>query len=166
MTEPDSLIYRWIDAAGASSYMRHDAMIGRVRHWLPKQISGLDKLYRKRGLSFAMKFGYWMDEDLPIGFAVDPQEIDNRIVRIDGHQIFLFSDMMDLHRSGLNCSNSLTRQRSYAIETSLANPDEAFVIGDIRSLASVTRGIVVRNEAAFDRMRPWCERHGIPIRAH
>ena len=165
MAVMDRTIYRWVDARAAASYMRHDAMIGRTRHWLPRQISGLDKLYRKRGLSFAIEFGYWMDVALPIGFAIEPTTIDNRIVHIDGHEVYLFSDLMDLCRAGFPEGSDLARRRESAIEASREKPDEAFVIGDIRNLSSVTREILVRDDEGERRMRPWCERHGIAVRA-
>jgi len=166
MTDTPALIYRWVDARAAKNYMRRDAMIGRTRHWLPKQVTGLDKIYHKRGLSFAVNFGYWMDVGLPIGFAVDPDSIDNRIARIDGHEIYLFSDMMDLHRSGLRCLEGMNRQRQYAIEKSHQAPDEAFVIGDIRELSTHVREVVVRDDASHDLMTSWCADRNIPLRRH
>jgi len=161
-----SLVYRWVDARTARRYMRLDAMIGRTRHWLPRQVTGLDKIYPKLGLSFAIEFGRWMDVMLPIGFVVDANALDNRIARIDGHEIYMFSDMMDLHRCGLRCLEGLTRQREHAIRKSHENPDEAFVIGDIRGLSAHVREIVVRDDASASLMRPWCEKHAIPMRRH
>lgn len=166
MTTAGPLVYRWVDRAAAASYMRHDAMIGRTRHWLPREVSGLDRLYRKRGLSFATEFGYWMDETLPIGFAVDPETLDNRVVRIDGHAIYLFSDLMDLCRMGFPEGGDLARRRKNAIETSLKSPDEAFVIGDIRNLSSRVREVIVRDDASERSMSSWCRDHAIPMRRH
>lgn len=166
MTDTPSPIYRWVDAKTARRYMRLDAMIGRTRHWLPRQVTGLDKIYHKRGLSFATEFGRWMDVMLPVGFVVDAEKLDNRIARIDGHQIYLFSDMMDLHRGGLRCLEGMTRQREYAIERSRTAPDEAFVIGDIRGMSAHVREIVVRDEPSATLMRPWCEDRNIPLRRH
>jgi len=166
MTATQTLIYRWVDARTARRYMRLDAMIGRTRHWLPRQVTGLDKIYPKTGLSFAIEFGRWMDVMLPIGFVVDAGVLDNRIARIDGHQIYLFSDMMDLHRSGLRCLEGMTAQREHAIRKSLESPDEAFVIGDIRGMAARVREIVVRDDASASLMLPWCEDRGIPMRRH
>ncbi|MFZ3482081.1 hypothetical protein [Sphingomonas sp. 3-13AW] len=159
-----ALIYRWVNARAARSYMRYNAMIDRTKHWLPKELTGLDKIYRKRGLSFAIEFGWWTSAELPIGFAVNPKRLENRISRIDGHEVFIFSGLRDHHRSGVPCWPA--HQQDYAVKKSLESPDEAFVIGDVRDVRQVVSEIIVRDEASERMMRPWCEQNDIPMRGY
>lgn len=158
-----SPIFRWVDDKAAKSYMRIDAMKGRVRHWLPKQISGLDKIYAKTGLSFSYELGKWMDVGGTIGFVVDQTKLDNHIVPIAGHEVFIFSGMADWRKEGACSYDSFEKARDYAIKTSLERPDEAFVIGDIRGLSSKLTKVLFRDEAARMLMAPYCEQHNIPL---
>lgn len=129
-------LHRWVDYKAARQYIRRNAMIGRVRHWLPHEISGLDKIYPKTGLSFAIPGGgsNWNAHGKSaIRFTVDRARLDNHIVDIDGQAIFEFSDIYDARYEmpGLN----LFKRRIEVIERCRAKQDEAFVIGNIRGLS-------------------------------
>ena len=154
---------RWVDAKAAKSYMQHDAMIGRTRHWLPKELTGLDKIYRKRGLSFAIGFHHWKCFTLPIGFVVDECSLDSHIVKINGHETYLFSNQMDLHQSRIAAFSNAAERKKDLITNCLQDPDEAFIIGDIRSLASRLNHVIVRDESSRKLMLPWCDLHSIPL---
>lgn len=159
-------LYRWVDAKAAKAYMRGNMMKGRVRHWLPREISGLDKLYPKTGLSFSFQLGKWTSSDLPIGFVLRPSAIDNRIVYLAGQEVFLFSQTMDLYRSGVPQGDRLRGEYTMAVEESLQNPDEAFVIGDIRDLSGRLSHVFYRSEDARALMQAWCDEHQIDLRPY
>ena len=134
-SQTDAYIVRWVEQKGARQYVRKDAMIGRVRHWVPHEISGLDKIYPKTGLSFGIPDKNWNAHGKEgIGFVVDRGRLDNHICDIDGHEIFLMSDAYDRRR--FMVVDDLPEMRSRAVRASLDDPDEAFVIGDIRDLHS------------------------------
>jgi len=162
----EGMLYRWVDARAARNYLRQDAMIGRTRHWLPRAVSGLDRLRHKRGLSFAIGLGRWTDTLLPIGFATTRERLDNHVCAIDGHETFLLSDMIDLHNGGVHCGEGIARQMEYAIARSLKDPDEAFVMGDVRGLAERIDHVLVRDDASDVLMRPWCMEHAIEMRRY
>ncbi len=128
-------ISRWVDERAARSYLRHDAMIGRVRHCLPKELTGLDKLYRKRGLSFGLtRRGWWNAHgDTGVCFILDRTRIANPIIEIAGHPVFVFSDFYGLPPT-LRYADQLAALKEAAICESQANPDEAFILGDLRDL--------------------------------
>lgn len=146
MTDHDpSRLIRWVDHKGASQYVRRDAMIGRVRHWIPHEISGLDKIYPKTGLSFGIPGKNWNAHGREgVAFIVDRSSIDNHICDIDGHEIFLMSDAYDRRR--LMAVDDLPETRARAVKASLDDPDEAFVIGDIRELHKKLLGIRVGSD--------------------
>lgn len=137
-------IVRWVDERAARSYLRHDAMIGRVRHCLPKELTGLDKLYRRRGLSFGLtQRGWWNAHgDDGVCFILDRARITNPIIEIAGHPVFLFSDFYGLPPM-LRYADQLAALKEAAISESLRNPDEAFVLGDLRTLHAHITGIKV-----------------------
>lgn len=142
--DPSHLI-RWVDRKGASQYVRRDAMIGRVRHWIPHEISGLDKIYPKTGLSFGIPGKNWNAHGSEgIGFVVDRTRLANHICDIDGHEIFLMSDAYD--RRNFMAVEDLPEMRARAVKASLDDPDEAFVIGDIRELHGKLIGIRVGSD--------------------
>lgn len=129
-------IHRWVDHKAARQYVRQDAMIGRVRHWLPHEISGLDKIYAKTGLCFAIpdQGSNWNAHgNEAIRFTVDPNTLDNHVCNIDGQAVFEFSDIYDMRYDipGLN----LYERRLQVIERCKIKQDEAFVIGNIRGLS-------------------------------
>ncbi len=159
-------LYRWVDAKAARAYMRGDMMKGRVSHWLPREVSGLDKIYPKTGLSFSIQLGKWTSADLPIGFVLRPSAIENRIVYLAGHEIFLFSQTMDLHRSGVPQGDRLRDEYNMAVEESSKNPDEAFVIGDIRDLSHKVARVLYRSEDARSLMQSWCDEQQIELRPY
>ena len=167
MTQPvdPSHLIRWVDRKGASQYVRRDAMIGRVRHWIPHEISGLDKIYPKTGLSFGIPDKNWNAHGREgIGFVVDRKRLSNHICDIDGHEIFLMSDAYD--RRNFMAVEDLPEMRARAVRASLDDPDEAFVIGDIRELHRKLIGILIGSEVD-DRTRKlvsgYAENHGIEI---
>ncbi len=166
--ETASVITRWIDTKGALSYIRRDAMVGRVRHWLPKQISGLDKIYPKTGLSFALpntRSNWNAHGEQGICFVADRNLISNQICDIDGHSVFLFSQEYDDYRRGMGGHN-LTQSRDLAIQDSLTKPDEAFVIGDIRNLHAVLTKIIIGAEIApkaAAEIMAYSEKFNIPL---
>jgi len=162
--DPSRLI-RWVDRKAASQYVRRDAMIGRVRHWIPHEISGLDKIYPKTGLSFAIPGKNWNAHGREgIGFIVDRNRLANHICDIDGHEIFLMSDAYD--RRSFMAVEDLPEMRARAVKASLDDPDEAFVIGDVRELHGKLTGIRI-GSGVDDRTRRlvsgYADLHGIEI---
>lgn len=162
--DPSRLI-RWVERKAASQYVRRDAMIGRVRHWIPHEISGLDKIYPKTGLSFGLPGRNWNAHGQEgIGFVVDRTLLDNHVCDIDGHEIFLLSDAYDRRR--FMAVEDLPQMRACAVRASLDDPDEAFIIGDIRELHGKLTGIRIGSEVD-DRTRrlvsEYAARHGIEI---
>ena len=163
--DPSNLI-RWVERKGASQYVRRDAMIGRVRHWIPHEISGLDKIYPKTGLSFGISGKNWNAHGKEgIGFIVDRMLLDNYIYDIDGHEIFLMSDAYD--RRSFMAVEGLPEMRARAVKASLDDPDEAFVIGDIRKLHSKLIGIRIGSEVddgTREIVSKYADQHGIKIK--
>ena len=162
--DPSRLI-RWVDHKAARQYVRRDAMIGRVRHWIPHEISGLDKIYPKTGLSFGLPGKNWNAHGREgIGFIVDRTLLDNHICDIDGHEIFLMSDAYDRRR--LMAVEDLPEMRARAVRASLDDPDEAFVIGDIRELHTKLLAIWI-DEGVDARTRmlvsSYADEHGIAM---
>lgn len=161
-------IRRYVDEKGANSYLRINAMVGRVRHWLPKQLSGLDKIYPKTGLSFTFdgtRSNWNAHGTAYICFVVDQARLTNLVVDIDGDAVFRFSADYDLYRAGGGGWNE--QSRNYAIESSKAHPDEAFVIGDIRDLASKLVRIEIGsgvNPKFAQKVRTWAELHGVEVK--
>ena len=160
-----SHLIRWVDHKAASQYVRRDAMIGRVRHWIPHEISGLDKIYPKTGLSFGIPGKNWnAHSGEGIGFTVDRTRLANHICDIDGHEIFLMSDAYDRRR--LMAVESLPEMRARAVKASLDDPDEAFVIGDIHELHGKLTGIRIGSEVDERTRRcvmEYADRHCIEI---
>lgn len=167
-TNPSREIKRYVDQKGATSYLRSNAMIGRVRHWLPKQLSGLDKIYPKTGLSFTFdgSGSNWnAHSNAAICFVVDQAGLDNLVVDIDGDAVYNFSNDYDLYRQRIG-GHGLEDSRKRAIEDSQAHPDEAFVIGDIRELASKLKRVEIGS--AVDpkfavKVRRWCQANGVAV---
>lgn len=161
-------ITRWVDAKAALNYVRRDAMVGRVRHWLPKQLTGLDKIYAKTGLSFGIpnSGSNWNAHgEEGICFNVDRTRLGNLIADIDGHMVFQFSDAYNLLAQGVP-QTDLARLREVAIRESLAHPDEAFVVGDIRCLSTALIGITIGNQVptrVAAEIAAYAERHGVPV---
>jgi hypothetical protein len=164
--ENSSHLVRWVDDKAAKSYIRINAMKGRVRHWLPKEISGLDKIYAKTGLSFARNEKAWASMEMPIGFVVDEARLDNKVVDIAGNEVFKFSQALDAAKNfGVSAvgRENLQDYRERAIEASREDPTEAFVIGDIRDLSSKITKILVRTDQAYKLMTEYCTQYNIPI---
>jgi hypothetical protein len=165
---PSREITRWVDASGARSYMRIDAMVGRVRHWLPKEISGLDKIYPKTGLSFgyAGNKNWNMHGDEGICFVVNRDRLTNLICDIDGQAVFEFSDAYDAYRMGAG-SAGLQQARDRAIKFSGDRPTEAFVVGNIRELSSVLSHVIVGTDVdqkTAEMVRQYADKHNVPVK--
>lgn len=167
--QDSSELSRWVDGGGALSYIRYDAMIGRVRHWLPKQISGLDKIYPKTGLSFGLpntRSNWNAHGQEGICFVVARNRVDNHICEIDGQAVYEFSDAYDHYKMG-GGAHGLEMARDRAIEHSAKHPDEAFVLGNIRELHSKLIRIEIGNlvdPKVVRKVMAYAEKHGIEIR--
>lgn len=165
---PAREIRRYVDVKGAASYMRINAMVGRVRHWLPKQLSGLDKIYPKTGLSFTFdgtRSNWNAHSKEAVCFVINQSMLNNHVVDIDGDAVYRFSNDYDLYRGGV-ASHALDISRKNAIEDSLAHPDEAFVIGDIRDLASKLVRIEIGSSVPkkhADAITTWAESHNVRV---
>jgi hypothetical protein len=163
LAQSSTTITRWIDAKGALSYIKNDAMIGRVRHWLPKEISGLDKIYAKTGLSFGLpntRSSWNAHGQEGICFVVDRSKLSNHVCDIDGDAVYEFSHYHDMR-------DSFAREaRQHAISASAERPTEAFVIGNIRSLHECLTGIVVGSKVApkvAAALDAYAALHSIPV---
>lgn len=160
-------ITRWVDSKGALSYIRSNAMVGRVRHWLPKQISGLDKIYAKTGLSFGIpnsRSSWNMHGDDGICFVVDRARLPNLVCNINGQSVFEFSGTYDVRYS--EDRDTVEHYRQRAIKDSLEEPDEAFVVGDIRDLGSKLIKIILRKnvpQPVVKKITDYAEAHHVPV---
>tara|TARA_Y100001968_G_C19389012_1_gene734494 strand:- start:282 stop:779 length:498 start_codon:yes stop_codon:yes gene_type:complete len=160
-------IHRWVDYKAARQYVRQDAMIGRVRHWLPHEISGLDKIYAKTGLSFAIpgQGSNWNAHGREaVRFTVDRDLLENHVCNIDGQAVFEFSDIYDMRYDmpGLN----LYERRLQVIERCKLKQDEAFVIGNIRRLSDHLVSIGIGSEVdkkTREQIMTYAESHAIQL---
>lgn len=165
---PSTTISRWVDEKGAMNYIRRDAMVGRVRHWLPKEISGLDKIYPKTGLSFAPLGGRsnWNAHGTEgICFLVNKNLLSNKVCAINGQAVFEFSQSYDLYKQHIP-QYDLKELRERAIDESENHPDETFVIGNIRDLHSVLTGVQIGvgvSDKTKSAITTYCDYHGIAI---
>lgn len=155
-------MFRWVDDAAATSYVRIDAMVARHRHFIPKEISGLHtKAYT--GLSFSHSPSSWNAAgEGKICFVVSRTKLSNTVVDINGQAIFdLTQEMKSLSRD----RHWVKTYRDRAVEMSERKPDEAFVIGDIRPLSSVLERIVIfdARPATLARLEAYGELHKVEI---
>lgn len=139
-------LIRWVDYRAARVYIRSNKIVGRTKHWLPKEVSHMDKIYLKRGISFGFKnqsMNWNAHADQGIGFVIREDVIQNQVVYINGHAIYLFGQAYDARHTDQNTDN-LRAYRDNAIADSVNDPDEAFVIGDIHNLGDVLSEIIIR----------------------
>lgn len=161
-----TLIYRWVDEKGCLSYLRSNAMIGRVRHYLPKQLSGAFHSNFKTGLSFSPSPIKWSDSAIPICFVVDRTRLDSPVIDINGQAVFELTGVVDAYKA-FHVTSNMKWYRDNAIQASTDDPDEAFVIGNIRNLSDKLVEIRIRNGASLskkieDVIEKYCSEHGIP----
>lgn len=161
-------IYRWVDHKASASYIRYNAMKGRVRHYLPKAISGEFHSKWFTGLSFSRDSTHWKVAG-DICFIVDPARLKNKVLDINGQAVYELGQEVEASKFG-NPSTRRHQERllADAIEHSRTNPTEAYVIGDIRDLASTLDRIVAWEQPpkVVAVLRAFAEQHGVEFEAH
>ncbi len=166
VSTPD-LIYRFVDEKGAVNYVKRDMMIGRHRHYLPAKITGLLHSKPQTGLSFSKSpRQWWMNGN--ICFVVDRSKIDVPSHEINGHAIYMLTQMMDDRKAFMSVSKrELEMACERAIRDSLRDPTEVFVVPSIRGLSDVL--VEIRIMAEIDKkalmdIRSYCEKFKIPLK--
>lgn len=164
-----NLIYRWIDERGCMSYLRSNAMIGRVRHFIPRQLSGEFHSNFKTGLSFALDDRSWLNVGTPICFVVRRNALGVPVVNINGQAIYDLSGAEETRRTYSMDQATYQQYLKNAIEDSKTDPTEAFVIGNIRDLATKLERIHVRPDGdnvspkGTNALRAYCQQYNIPL---
>lgn len=141
-------IIRWVDYRAARSYARSNKIIGRTKHWLPKTISKLDKVYKKRGISFGIPGSQnsWNAHGASgVAFIINRTRLNNQIVDINGHAVYLFGQSYEA-RSVDPSWETIKNYHDIAVSDSQKSPDEAFILGDIDELGKVLSKIIVGRE--------------------
>lgn len=163
-------MYRWVDEKAAASYLRIDAMVARVRHYLPKKISGHFHSKFITGLSFSHHPTMWRADKDMLCFVVDRTKLKkpNQCIDINGQAIYNLTQTVDMLR---NYMTQMTRgefdqQIANVLDDCQTDPDEVFVIGDLRNLGAALAKIMVPpscSPALLKKLQSYCAQHQIAL---
>jgi hypothetical protein len=155
-------LYRWVDEKGALAYIRRDAMVGRVKHFIPKAlIPNANKYGRGKwftGLSFSGDANRW-DLTGDCCFVVS-NSIPNDRFNINGQAIYNYGQSITSH-TGL-----LKSYEQNAVEDSRNDPDEIFVVGNLPELSRYLVEIRVKSNLSPKTLAvvtTYAEQHGIQV---
>jgi hypothetical protein len=165
-------LYRWVDAAGVAAYIKADAMKARHRHVIP-QLGVQDKPAMKKGLSFSRSASRW-DAAGDICFVVDEKRLPNKSYDINGQQVYNLTQEAEYLRSSVRSGYMPSKedfrrykdQLAVAVQESRDDPDEVFVVGDLKSLSVGLVEIRVKPSVDADTrdlLTAYSERHGILV---
>lgn len=157
-SDNDSLIYRWVDMKATKSYIRLNKMIGRTKHWIPRELIGANKISQKRGISFSELPNKWnVHDDDGICFVLNRDKITNPIIDLNGQAIYELGQ----YYQDISWRRELNAR---AIKRSLADPDEVFVVGDIDDLGNKIDAILIKRESDAMLFKDYCSEFNIKLR--
>lgn len=161
----DNYIVRWVDEKAIGPYLRLNGMKARVRHILPAKLSGHVHTKPWLGLSFSHLDTSWRGGSDFIGFVVDRTKVKNQCFDINGQEIYDLTNNLDLAKQGAYQFHDYRGALAAAVAASKNEPDEVYVIGDLRNLSEVL--VEIRIKDVSDKVRKaltaYCQQHGIRL---